>query len=595
MRLLRELWSVLTPRQRHWALAGQGVSLLMACSTVIGIASIAPFFAALGNPALLSHSRWLRPLARLGFGDPHSLTVALGLGFLLLVLFANLINVVGSYVLSRLALRIGADLQANLFAEYIERPLLFHRRTHSAILFNNVVHETSRATNGLLQNAFGLVTHAVTAALIVASIALLNAVAAAVLLVALAGSYALIYLNVRTRLLRAGQRQSECFVALTRTAHETFGAIAEIMLQRAQPYFAANFARSSAAFARAAAVTQLIAQMPRHLLECVAVAGLVGIVLWADHGSGIGASLGQLTFLGFAVYRLLPTLQQAFMALVRMRADQAAFLAIAPDLRAARSRCAQPVSSPSQPWPDGPRSAIRLERVSFRYEPDAQPVIREATLQIPPQCLTGLIGASGSGKSTLMALMSGLLTPDSGLIEIDGTALDETTRAAWQAQIAYVPQEVFLLDTTIAGNIALGVAEAQIDSRRVRSAASIAQLEGFIATLPEGYAHPVGERGARLSGGQRQRIGIARALYRRASVLILDEATNALDGLTEQELMRTLGALRGHCTIILVAHRLGTVRACDLIFELDAGRVGVCGSYEQLVQSDRFRGLMSMA
>ena len=170
-------------------------------------------------------------------------------------------------------------------------------------------------------------------------------------------------------------------------------------------------------------------------------------------------------------------------------------------------------------------------------------------------------------------------------MEVDGSALDETNRAAWQSQIAYVPQSIFLLDSSIAQNIALGIPAADIDRRRLSEAVRLAQLDDLIRTLPGGYEHRVGERGVQLSGGQRQRIGIARALYREASVLLLDEATNALDGLTEQELMATLGRLRGRYTTILIAHRMSTVRSCDVIFELENGKVIGSGTYDGLLKS----------
>jgi ABC-type multidrug transport system fused ATPase/permease subunit len=218
------------------------------------------------------------------------------------------------------------------------------------------------------------------------------------------------------------------------------------------------------------------------------------------------------------------------------------------------------------------------------------------SLRIPARAAIGLVGTNGSGKTTLVDLIAGLLVPGSGRIEVDGTLLNDDHRAAWQTRIAYVPQNIFLLDTSIAANIALGVPREAVDRERLLMAAQLAQLDELIGTLPGGYDHGVGERGVRLSGGQRQRIGIARALYADASVLILDEATNALDGLSEQELVATIVRLRGRYTIILIAHRLSTVRACDEIFELDRGRLVGSGTYEALVRnSETFRRLASIA
>jgi HlyD family secretion protein len=464
------------------------------------------------------------------------------------------------------------------------------------VLFNNVIQEATRATNQILQNALSLITNVITALFITVSVMLLNPVVAAAMIIALAGGYVLIYLALRNRLLRAGQVQSQLFVQLTRIVNESLGAIKEIIVLRTQNFFRDSFARSSRDFARAAAHTLLIGQSPRYLMECVAVMGLVAVALLAGSGEyGLGSWLGQLTFLGFAAYRLLPTLQQAFAAIVRIRADWPGFMAIAPDLRLARARKRAAVTTDST-WQESPRAEIRLKEVSFRYEPERPPAVNGVSLQIPARAAIGLVGANGSGKTTVVDLIAGLLAPASGQIEVDGLPLNEDNCAAWQTRIAYVPQSVFLLDTSVAQNVALGIPPGEINRERLLTAVQLAQLDEFVGALPGGYDYLVGERGARLSGGKRQRIGIARALYANASVLILDEATNALDGLTEQELMATIVQLRGRYTIILIAHRLSTVRACDEIFVFDRGKVTESGSYEWLLRnSETFRQMASIA
>ena len=595
MTLVYDIWSVLAARQRRWGIGAQVLSIVMAFSTVVGIASIAPFFSLLGDPKLIDQTGLLHWLYHLGFSSKRSFTIALGLAFVGLVILANLINVIGSFLMIRLALWINTDLQSILFEEYLHRPYIFHARTPSAVLFNNVIHETIRATSQILQNAFSLITNIVTALFIIVSVMLLNPVVAAAMIGALAGGYVLIYLAVRNRLLQAGRTQSQFFVELTKTVNESLGAIKEILVLRTQQYFRGSFARSSEEFARAAAHTQLIAQSPRYVMECVAVVGLVAAALLASgRDQGIGPWLGQLTFLGFAAYRLLPTLQQAFVAIVRIRADRPGFSAIARDLRLARAR-KYAVAATDSPWRESPRSEIRLEDVSFRYEPDRPLAIDGVSLRIPVRAAIGFVGANGSGKTTLVDLIAGLLVPAHGRIEVDGIALNDGNRTAWQGRIAYVPQNIFLLDTSIAENVALGIAGPEIDRKRLLAAAQLAQLDEFVATLPGGYDHVVGERGVTLSGGQRQRLGIARALYADASVLILDEATNALDGLTEQEMMATIVRLRGRYTIIVIAHRLSTVRGCDAIVEFDHGKIRASGTYEGLLRnSETFRRLANV-
>jgi len=237
-----------------------------------------------------------------------------------------------------------------------------------------------------------------------------------------------------------------------------------------------------------------------------------------------------------------------------------------------------------------PRQDIRLRDISFRYAPDRPWALSEVSLRIPAGATVAIVGANGSGKTTLVDIIAGLLLPETGRLEVDGIVIDDANRAAWQSQIAYVPQNIFLMDATIVQNVALGVAPHDVDPDRLRDSLRLAQLDELLKTLALGHDHKVGERGMQLSGGQRQRIGIARALYREASVLLLDEATNALDGLTEQELMETLQRLRGRYTSIVVAHRMSTVRACDVIFEIGNGRLVCGGTYDGLLKtSEAFR------
>jgi ATP-binding cassette, subfamily B, bacterial PglK len=600
MSLVSDLWSILTRPQRRRVLAAQIISVAMAFSTVTGIAAIAPFFAVLGEPQLIDHNRLLHWLYVHGdFSSKGGFVVALGIGFIAVVLIANLINALGSVTMHRLSLRIGAELQTSLFGEYLSRPYAFHTGTNSTTLFNNIVHETARVTDGILQNTLLLVTNLVAALFIVLSVLLLNPAISITMLLGLAGGYVLIYLCVRSRLLRLGQTHSRAWSDRSRIVNESLGAIREILLLQDRHFFHETFERSSSDVTEAAAHVHVAGQIPKHFMECVAVSALVGAALvLATHDSGIGPWLGELTFIAFAAYRLLPILQQVFVSTVRIRADRAALTLIAPDLWRARAErrsvLRRDLLSADSWWDQRPREQISVNGVSFHYAAGRSRALDCVNLIIPARATVGLVGANGSGKTTLMDVIAGLLVPTIGELQIDGVALDDANRAAWQARIAYVPQNVFLLDSSIAQNIAFGIPPNAIDRPRMMQAARLAQLEDFISTLPERYDHGVGEHGIRLSGGQRQRIGIARALYKEAPVLLFDEAMSALDGLTETELMAALEPLRGRCTIILIAHRLSMVRWCDVIYQLENGRVIGSGGYDELTRnSEPFRRIIA--
>ncbi len=297
--------------------------------------------------------------------------------------------------------------------------------------------------------------------------------------------------------------------------------------------------------------------------------------------------MAQLSFVVFAAYRLLPALQQAFSAIVRIRADRAAFAGIEIDLgRAPPERRITRDTVVDRTWRGRPRREIRLCDVSFRYAPDRPAAVWGASLVIPAGAIVGFMGPNGSGKTTLLDLVSGLLAPQSGHIEVDGMLLDRTNCVAWQSTIAYVPQHVFLFEATLAQNIALGTPSAQIDHERLESAVRLARLTECVAALPNGYEEWLGDRGGGLSGGQRQRLAIARALYRDASLLILDEATSALDTGAEGEIAETLNVLRPNKTILIIAHRTAALRHCDLVFELSDGRVVGSGKYGQFAPAN---------
>jgi ABC-type multidrug transport system fused ATPase/permease subunit len=589
---INEIWRLLDPKQRAEFLLLQVVSLLMALSTLAGIAAVVPFFAVLGDPQRIGSSALLSLLYReFGFSDAHTFLVGLGIACFGVIVLANLINWIGSLAMSRFAHQVGNDFSAALFNDYLHRDSQFHLCCHSSELLNNVGWESLRGTTGILQFYFILCTNLATGVLIIGSLMIVNPTIAIVTLLGLGATYAVIYLFARRRLTRNGQLETRHLHERTKIATESFGAVKDITLLRGQEYFRERFEYACESLSRVALNTQAIGQSPRYILECIVVAGLVGTALYLVEQGGRdgGAWLAQLTYLGFASYRLLPALQQIFSSVVRIRADRTAFTRIAADLQ--RARTVQPVPARQPQWSGRPYRDIQLDGVGFSYSPERPAGLHEATVRIAAGTTVALVGPSGAGKTTLAELILGLLEPTSGSIAVDGERLDRFNRADWQATIAYVPQRIFIFDATLAENIAVAVGLEQIDASRLHNAIRLAQLEPLVATFPNGPREMLGEHGARLSGGQRQRIGIARALYRDASLLILDEATNALDRMTENEIMATLEGLRGERTIILIAHRLTAALRCDLVVEIEKGTVVDSYSHDEFMRRSERAGL----
>jgi ABC-type multidrug transport system fused ATPase/permease subunit len=594
------LWRLLDARWRRRLLWLQVVALLMAFSMLGGVAAILPFFSVLADPAAIEkHAVLAWTYAVGGFADRDTFLWFLGAAFIVMVLLSNAINLAGSLALNRFALGLGRDFHVALYEEYLHRDYPFHLRCDSATLTNKVINETARVVTGMVQGGLNLVANLLACLMIVGSIVLLNPLLALATALLFVTSYAAIYFALRHRLARRGQREAQMWDARTRTLNESFGSIKEVLLRGVQSRFRDAFAFQSDAITRVSLSIWAMSQAPRHLLECVTAIGLVGAAFWLNRRGGAATWLAQLSFLGFAAYRLLPAIQQAFVAIARIRAHRSAFQQIATDL--ARGLAAQrpqpPTAAELAPWRGRPHHSILLRDVSFRYSPEAPPAIHNVSIEILRGQVVGIVGANGAGKTTLGDLILGLLRPESGSIEIDGVVLDEESLPLWRPNVAYVPQHIFLLDASILDNITLGAPAQEVELTRVRAAARIACLDPWIASLPGGLEHRVGERGVRLSGGQRQRIGIARALYHDASVLLLDEATSSLDGTTEHELVRTLDSLRGRQTVIVIAHRTATLAACQYIFELAHGALVNVGSYEELARRSpraaRHAGLVS--
>jgi ATP-binding cassette, subfamily B, bacterial PglK len=308
---------------------------------------------------------------------------------------------------------------------------------------------------------------------------------------------------------------------------------------------------------------------------------LLGYSMTETRGS-LAATIPTLGALALGAQRLMPLLQQAYQGLVYISGNRDVLSDVTDFLERPIPQATQTVHAPLSF-----DEAIRFDRVSFRYQPNAHLVLRDFQLTIPKGARIGFIGATGSGKTTAMDLLLGLLRPTSGSIFVDGVALDETTRLGWQRNVAYVPQMIFLADASIAENIAFGVHRDDIDMARVREAAQQAQIAGFIESSANGYDTMAGERGVRLSGGQRQRIAIARALYKKATVLVFDEATSALDAETEEAVMQSIERLGRDLTIVMIAHRLGTLRGCDVIYRIAKGHIESASQYHELASDQK--------
>ena len=548
--------------------------IVAAFTTVGGIAAVVPFLAFLADPrSLEAHPAILYVQDLLGIARREDMLLLLGCAFFGAVLLSNCVSLLVMVAAEKFSHSMAGALQLRLFDTYLRLDCGFHAATDNSSLAANILQEVHRLANGIIYSALMLVTQVISSVLIVCFVVAVNPVAALSAVIAFGTAYLLIYLVVRRRLASHGRVFTRQWHERARLVSEGLGAVKEIFLMRNQAFFTRRFADQTRQIAQSQAGIAAISQSPKFILECVTVACLVGVALWLSRTPGSGNWMVQLSFLGMAAYRLLPALQQSFANVAKIRSNRAAFDKIAQDLRRNLHGAIHADPPPDPAWRERPRHGIKVREVTLRYAKDRQAALHRISLDIEAGSFVALVGPNGSGKTTLADVILGLLRPEEGSVEIDGIPLDGMNLASWQSAAAYVPQSIFLLNMGLAENIALGTARPDIDESRLREAIMLANLQEFVASLPRGLDEPLGERGVKLSGGQRQRVGIARALYRRPSLLVLDEATSALDADAEHALVDVLADLRGKCTIVLIAHRSSSLRRCDRVFELDRGTI----------------------
>lgn len=591
VKLLPSLWRMLDHRQRRQLVALQFLSVAMAFSTVGSIAAVVPFFTVLADPEAVRRNVFLRSVFQHAhFASVDSFLMVLGVAFVGIVLLANLLNLLGNFAIDRFALAVGDTLHVRVFNKILHRDYDFHLRANNSTLMSNVLDKTKRVTYGILLQSLVLVANIVTAIFIATSIFIVNPVLAVGATLALAMSYATIYAISRGSLLRNGHAESRFYAERAQVVNDSLHGIKELIVLRVRHYLVQRFAEQCEQISRTELNTLTISRSPKYVLECVAIFGLVSVALYLrNRSNGVGPWAGQLSFIALSIYRLLPVLQQAFSAIASVRASRSAFDGIAADLHEEREEekvSSSPHVSMNRSWDGVLRCDLSLHSVSYRYAPNRPAAIRGASLSVPAGATVGLVGANGSGKTTLVDVMTGLLFPQHGYVEVDGHRLGPAVLDKWRSTIAYAPQNVFLIDATIAENIALGIPIAKIEPERLENAVRLARLNEFIAALPNGLNEMLGPHGCRISGGQRQLLGLARALYRESSLLILDEASSALDTATEEEITDMLATLRPKKTVILIAHRLSALRHCDAIYEMRNGRLERSGPTSEIAIAD---------
>lgn len=573
-RMIFDIWHHLRPCRRRQLAFLSFVMLASSASEVLSLAAVLPFLGVLSNPALAWRNPVVQHLANIvGLSDENDLLIPVTIVFVVAVILAAAVRLSNLWLNSRLAAAIGSDLSCEAYCRTLHQPYSVHvQRNTSEVIAATTTHISQTVL--IIQTVLQLITALLVSVGILLALVVVDWQVALVAMLVFVSAYGLIVLISRRRLasnssvvVRAGQQQLKAL-------KEGLGAIRDVLLDGTQSTYLQIYRQADRPLRLKQAQSGFIGAFPRYSLEALGLLliAFLALLLSLQRGSAT-AVVPLLGTLALGSQRLLPALQQVYSGWATIRAHRSALLDVLALLDQPMPSYLKAIERDSF----GFEKTIELKQLSFRYTDEMPSVLHPINLKIRRGERIGIIGTTGSGKSTLLDLLMGLLEPTTGVIMVDDQDLHDPLHPerlpAWRHSIAHVAQSVYLIDGSISENIAFGIPVDQIDTDRVKLAASQAQISAFIESRPGGYNSFVGERGIRLSGGQRQRIGIARALYKQAKILILDEATSALDITTENAVMDAVENLSKDLTIVMIAHRLTTVERCDRIIELKNGSI----------------------
>jgi ABC-type bacteriocin/lantibiotic exporter with double-glycine peptidase domain len=557
--------------------------IIASIAEIMSIGALLPFLSALTNPdRVFVHPDAQFFIRALGINSSAQLLLPLTVIFAAAALVAGVVRLILTWASTRLSFAAGADLSISIYRRTLYQPYAVHVARNSSEVINGIVAKSSGVIYGTMAPMLVLTSSLL---MLVAILGILLWVETVVSMLAFCGFgaiYGLIVWFTRKRKLANSLLIASESTRVIKSLQEGLGGIRDVLIEGSQESYCKTYRSADRPLRYAQGINQFIGQAPRFGVESLGMV-LIAVLAYAlaKQSGGVATAMPVLGALALGAQRMLPIMQQAYASWSSIQGGQAS-------LQDTLDLLDQPLPQYADQLPSDPipfEQKIHLKSLSFRYTLQSPWVIRDLDLLITKGSRVGFIGSTGSGKTTLLDIVMGLLEPTRGSIEVDGKEITRANHRSWQMHIAHVPQSIFLADSTIEENIGFGKSIQQIDRHRVVQAARKAQIADSIKSWPKQYQTLVGERGIRLSGGQRQRIGIARALYKQADVIVFDEATSALDNETEQAVMEAIDGLSQDLTVLIIAHRLTTLKNCTQIVELREGRVLRIGTYSDIVAS----------
>ena len=591
MQNLKKLSFLLSRQERFRAILLLVMTLIMALIEMLGVASILPFIAVLTNPEVVETniilSTVFQTVKNFGIETKQQFLFAIGIFVFILLITSIGFKVLTIYIQIRFVKMCEYNIAIRLIRRYLYQPYSWFLNRNSAVLGKSILSEVSSVVGKGLTPMMNLITNSFTTIVLFILLLVVDPKLTSIAIFTISLFYALIYMFNLNLLKKIGK---EVFIANEdrfKISTEAFSAYKEMKIGGLEEIYINQFSTPSKSMTQNSALWAVLNQVPRFTLEAVTFGGMLLIILFFMSVTGdITKVLPIIALYAFAGYRLMPALQKIYISFTSLRYVDPGLDSLYNDLKNLKQEI-------QKEYKDSIKlnKNICLKNIHYNYPNASKTALKNINLDIPANKTIGLVGATGSGKTTTVDIILGLLEAQKGSLEVDGKVIDTNNKRAWQHSIGYVPQQIFLSDNTVSANIAFGININDINQEAVERAAKIANLHEFVINeLPLKYQTTIGERGVRLSGGQRQRIGIARALYHKPKVLVLDEATSALDNLTEKAVMNALHNSEKNITKILVAHRLSTVRDCDIIYLFDKGELKKQGTFEELIKiSDDFR------
>jgi len=580
---------LLTSHEKKIALYILLLMMLVALAETAGVASVIPFMTAITSDNSIENNQLINFLYQL-FGQPDEqiFTILLASLFILFLFLTLAIKTVSHWAQLRYVKMRNHSLGTRFLEYYFNQPYVWYLNQHTSRLTTIILTEINHVVSESLFPVMQLFTHGLVAVTLFSFLIFIDPILSLSAIAGLSICYGGLYTIFEKPLFRFGKKRYLSNLERYRIIQELFGGIKDIKVKGLETTMKNRFLGPSYHTNNEEVKIGVVKMIPTFFMQGFLAAGAVAALLYLHflHGS-ISDTLPKFSVFAYAGYRLIPALQNIYRNVASIRASMPALEALVNDYTEIRNNN-QLINTAIKSEKIDVKPGITLRDISFTYPDSERKALDSINIFIPSFTRVGIVGTTGSGKTTLVDILLGLLQPESGVIRVGDVSIDDKNRSDWQKTIGYVPQQIFLADETIAGNIAFGLPNSDIDYDAIVSAAKIADIHDFVMNeLPQKYNTRIGERGVRLSGGQRQRIGIARALYYNPDLIIMDEATSALDNATEAKVMESVDNLAGKKTIVMIAHRLTTIQNCDNIYLLSRGKIKAKGTFEELIVNSK--------